>query len=196
MPDSRYSFAFTSYVRAIMLHMGLASWELALEDDRPEDDPDDSEPWGTCFVSPNKRVVHLWFSDAIASCADPAQTRRSVVHEFIHATLAEASEVWRSDLHATSALSQPVYELLHSVWRREAELAVEQMARAWAEHLPIPERPEDDADEPGYPACPHGGPAGQYAMRVCHHDAHEGQQRTTGECWRCPYQTDTRRGEA
>lgn len=123
------------YVREIQAAMNLAHWEITLKDGRPQDD----DPSGDAPVVYQGAV---WRSETYLNgdlYLDTPETmhelRATIVHEFVHLMLRDYDMAMRA---LEPHLPRAVYELTDHWATRESEKAVDHIARAWANTLPMP----------------------------------------------------------
>jgi hypothetical protein len=63
--------------------------------------------------------------------------RHTIVHELLHLWYRDASDIFR--LALPMELANSAYTLLWESYRQTFELMIDEMAGAWAEHLPLPD---------------------------------------------------------
>lgn len=126
-----------NYVRAMADEMGLRDWYLHI----PADQPTDMTHGAECDVTYGQKVATITFRDDWPTWGAD-RLRSLVTHELIHCHTWEM-EQRIADLRDT--LGGPTYELYSLGFRHAHERAVDGIARAWAETLPLPiEATEED----------------------------------------------------
>jgi hypothetical protein len=123
------------YVRAMADEMGLRDWYLTLSHKEPEDDTHGAE----CDVTYGQKNATLFYRDDWPEW-DADTLRRMTAHELIHCHV-WAMEQRMCDLRAS--IGSMAYDIFAMAFRHDLELAVDGMARAWAETLTLPIRNED-----------------------------------------------------
>jgi hypothetical protein len=120
------------YIRWVANEMGLRDWWIHLAKEPPEGEDADASIFPT--QGRKHAVIHVCrgFRELL-----PDVQRQVIVHELIHCHLAAAEDVIRLDLCATAILGQAVYDMTWSTFKRSVEYAVDGMADAWAEKLPL-----------------------------------------------------------
>lgn len=125
------------YVREVANMCGLRDWMVGIADDPPEDEEANAQvdvPFG-------RRCAMIRFKPSWAE-VDPEELRQTVVHELVHCHLWSLDQR-ASDLYGT--LKGNAYMLYHKAHHEALELAVDAIAQAWAEFLPLPIKSEQEA---------------------------------------------------
>jgi hypothetical protein len=102
-------------------------WHISIEDEPPEDDGP-----ATTWRSNQYNNARLYFGDP---GGDMEELRRSVVHEILHLLTRDWDEAAEA---LEDQLSPAAWSLASKRLDHEREQAVEAIAGAWAESLPLP----------------------------------------------------------
>ena len=114
--------------------MGLRDWEFILSET-----PSDEDTWAQ--VCPTEGQKHA----AIQVCKEfrgiaPEKQRMVVVHELLHCHHAHTQDIVR--IHVGRFLGQHAYDAFMDSWRLAHEYAIDGVACAWAERLPLIQWPK------------------------------------------------------
>lgn len=126
------------YVWKLRGEMWLGIWSIdVLLEDYPGENSD-----SLATISPTnaQHRAELEIKPSVAEDGGE-RLRQTIVHELIHLYHRDASDVLRLSL--PKELSTSAYTLLWEAFRQATELMVDDMARAWAEHLSLPDWPKD-----------------------------------------------------
>lgn len=125
------------YVWQLRTEMWLGVWDI---DILITEYPGESES-NLASISPTN-VQHradLEISTGVAESGGE-KLRRTVVHELLHLFTRDTNDVIRLGL--PKELSVSAYNILWESYRQAHELCIDDMARAWAEFLPLPDWPK------------------------------------------------------
>ncbi len=134
--------ALRSYCRDLADKLELRDWWVSTRvgDVGGSQDRYDGKTWGASSESvPGQKHVKLTF-DPDCRNWDRRDLRQTVAHELIHAHLAPMVEMTRVDL--APHLGQQAYELYDAAFTRHLEFAVDALADAVTEHLPLIDWPK------------------------------------------------------
>jgi hypothetical protein len=122
------------YVRRLADMVGLCDWRFVVLEEAPADTD------AVANVTPvaGRKYAEFRFRPDFFDDG-PEERRATVLHELIHCHLAAISEQVRSDL--LTHLGQATYDVFVAAFLRQLEYAVDGMAEAWAELLPLPGDP-------------------------------------------------------
>lgn len=118
------------YLRFMADQCGLRDWTVGVASD-PPDDPEANAKIDAPF---GRRFAMIHFPDSWAQ-RDPDGFRQTIVHELIHCHLWHIDQR-KCDLHGV--LGDKAYDLYHKAHHEALELAVDGMAMAFADLLPLP----------------------------------------------------------
>lgn len=127
--------ALGRYVRDMADLMGLRDWTVGIASDPPEDD----EANASVEVTFGRRYAMIKFSATWTERA-PEEMRQTVVHELAHCHLWSMNQRI-CDLH--NLLGTGTYEVMEKAYRENLELAIDAIAQAWAETLPLPVKADE-----------------------------------------------------
>lgn len=118
------------YVRHLADLMGLRDWYLRLGDEAPED-----EDWdGQCHVVYGRKVATISFRGGWEAW-EPERLRWVAAHELIHCHVEPTRWSINNFKHAVGG---DMYNVIYDAFTDDIEVAVDGMAQAWAEFLPLP----------------------------------------------------------
>jgi hypothetical protein len=118
------------YVREIADLVGLRDWVVGVADDTPDREDANAQ----ACVPFGRRAVMIKFSPGWAD-RDPDELRQTVVHELVHCHLWSLDQRI-CDLHGI--IGSAAYEVLEKAHHENLEHAVDAIALAWSETLPLP----------------------------------------------------------
>jgi hypothetical protein len=118
------------YVRNMADLMGLRDWHLKLMNDPP----DDPEAAACCEVIYGQKYALIRFHRDWTS-ADPEELRSTVIHELIHCHVEPMR--WSVN-NVKHVVGTAMFEVIFDAFSDALEVAVDGMARAWAESMPLP----------------------------------------------------------
>lgn len=127
--------ALGEYVREMADLMGLRDWMMGIADDPPDNDDANAQvdvPYGRWWAS-------IKFNPSWPE-RDPEDLRRTVAHELVHCHLWSMHQRV-CDLH--DLLGSTVYQVLNKAFTENLEHAVDGIAYAWAESLPLPVKADE-----------------------------------------------------
>lgn len=127
------------YVRSLADVMGLRDWHINLM----HDPPDDPEHAACVDVRYGRRVVNVHFHPSWAQ-NEPETLRSTCVHELLHCHLKPTE--WAIN-NASGALGMVGFTILHGSYMDALEVAIDSMATAWAETLPLPIEYAENVEE-------------------------------------------------
>ena len=119
------------YLRATADLMGLRDWHLQL----PEANPESAQNGAECTVVYGQKRAIITYRDDWATW-DVDQFRYLTVHELMHCHL------WSLEQRICDVqemIGGSAFTVLERAYRENLEHAVDGVARAWAETLPLPE---------------------------------------------------------
>jgi hypothetical protein len=125
------------YLRSLADEMGLRDWIVGIADVPP-----DVEDCNASITIPHGRqyaMVHMapgWEERDVDSL------RQTMVHELLHCHFAPLQ--WVTDSTA-STLGMAAFQILSSAHNTAEEVAIDTIAREWAESLPLPIKAEQAA---------------------------------------------------
>ncbi len=124
------------YIREIADIMGLRDWHVdlriaPLKTDEPDDD---SVPLAEIQCAFGRRYAHVTFVPGWEN-GDPEMVRMVVCHELVHAHLSLMGWI-TNNVH--DALGNVAFSVFRASYHDAEELAVDAIATAWAETLPLP----------------------------------------------------------
>lgn len=126
------------YVREMADMMGLRDWMVGIADDPPPDDAN-----AQVDVPFGRRCAMIRFSSAWSN-RDPEELRQTVAHELVHC------HIWSLEQRIcdiASLVGSDTRNLAENVYRETMELAVDAIATAWAETLPLPVKEAEQEGE-------------------------------------------------
>lgn len=132
------------YIRHLADLMGLRDWwfELVIEPlARDEPDMPSSMPLAQIDCAFGRKYAKITFVPGWES-GGPEQVRMVAVHELVHAHLSLMG--WIAD-NVHDAIGNIAFNVFRSSLHDAEELAVDAIATAWAERLPLPIRDESEA---------------------------------------------------
>lgn len=118
------------YMRDMANLMGLRDWMLYLG----HDEPDNPNAAASCYIEHRQNEAIVRFCKDWPSLS-PQQLRRYVVHELLHCHF---HALWYPVEHASSHLPPGVAYMLNEGFQDAREITLDNIARSWAEHLPLP----------------------------------------------------------
>lgn len=119
-----------AYVALLQPLLGLQHWKLIVDDESPEGK--DAAAHISCMET--RHVANLSFSDDYFR-STPEQRRHYTTHELVHCLLAQLDYAAGDFEHACDELS---WRHLYTTYRRQTELAVDDLAAVIAPFLPLP----------------------------------------------------------
>lgn len=126
--------AIADYLAELAGEMLLTQWQLDAGDPLPPAAP--GESWAEVIASDHKYQATVRISTSILADDDADRVRYVIVHELVHLHL---EGIWRTLQNAVQLdVGTIVWNVLRGVIGHEIELAVDQIARAWAPSLPYP----------------------------------------------------------
>lgn len=128
--------ALGEYVRDVADMMGLRDWTVGIA----SDPPDDSDANAKVDVPFGRRCAMIAFAPIWAE-RDPEGLRQTVVHELLHCHLWTLDQR-HCDLH--SVLKESTYAIHHLAHHEALEIAIDSIAQAWAQTLPLPVKSKSD----------------------------------------------------
>ena len=130
-----------NYVRGIADLMGLRDWEFRIDFDAGDErESNIANMVELAYVEPSygRKLAHLHLHPDLRDM-DPNQIRMIVAHEMVHCHLAAVQDQCEDDLEKVLGMYADI--LFHKAFRRNLEYAVDGIATAWAEMLPLIEWP-------------------------------------------------------
>jgi hypothetical protein len=120
--------------------MGLRDWTICVSGDEVDGEPHDaeSEIGADCTVTYGRKNANIRFSNDWSNW-EPADLRYVVVHELVHCHTIPIE--WALN-HIQTHLSFAMMQMVRDAHTDFHELAVDGIAGAWAETLPLPIRVE------------------------------------------------------
>jgi hypothetical protein len=122
------------YIHDLCERMGLRDWDVTLMEDSPGPEHD-----AECHTVYGAKRARLRIIPSLREYSLEKQ-RRIIVHELVHPHLDNLYESFKT---LEGHLHRDAYDLLDQAVRRDLEFAVDGIAVAWAEALPLP--PNADA---------------------------------------------------
>jgi hypothetical protein len=116
-----------AYVRRIADAMGMRDWKVTLDKAPPPDD----DALGYAVVTYARRRVRVY----LAEHDSIEELRATIVHELLHAHLEPIA--WGMH-NLQGILGDAVYAVHYEAFKDNVEVAVDTIAMAWAETLPLP----------------------------------------------------------
>lgn len=123
--------ALGDYMREIANLMGLRDWYLFLSSNDPEDD----DAMACCEVAYGQKSATLCFHHSWPAWSMD-ELKATVVHELLHCHTEPMR--WAVN-NARDPLGFMLFGVVEGAFIDALEVAVDGVARAWAEHLPDPE---------------------------------------------------------
>ena len=122
----------TTYVRRLADEMGLGNWKINVTSGTPENPEPfafaETTVWGERFQG-DILLNRDWHPTS------KEELREILVHELLHLHLTDLDHAF----YATETLlGKPTYAVAVDRYRTDREKAVQQIARFWAPHLPLP----------------------------------------------------------
>jgi hypothetical protein len=133
------------YMRDVADKMGLRDWHLWLSKEPAPQDPYDKESKVAAHVHVvhgSKRATISFHKDWMHD--DPDEFRQNMVHELIHCHTAPMR--WAVN-NVKFTASGPMYEVICAAYEDAHEVAVDDISRAWAEFMPLPEEWERERSD-------------------------------------------------
>lgn len=116
------------YLRDLSKHMNLAHWTITLEDESPGE-LSDSRAGVWLADDYNRAKLYVNVPESMNDL------RQSLVHELVHLHMRD----WMRSAEALEGQLRPsAWEIAHTRIDHEMEQAVDAIAMAWAESLPLP----------------------------------------------------------
>lgn len=125
------------YVRHVADLCGLRDWHLVIAHKPIEQSRDDTDHWDLayCAVTYGRKKATIGFAEDWAAWSE-SDLRMVVTHELVHCHV----EPMRWALNNVKSVTGPgIYEVISDAFSDAMELAVDAIATAWAETLPLPE---------------------------------------------------------
>jgi hypothetical protein len=132
---ARHWKALGEYTRWLANEVGLRDWMLHFDHEPLATDSGHAAEIRTIYGQRDSTISlkRSWAADALR---DPSQARQTLLHELIHAHF---------DIHVrfvTEDLKRVMGQLAHgpfcATFERAAELAIDNISAAWAQHIPLP----------------------------------------------------------
>lgn len=140
---SKEKKALLTYVRMIADRMGLRDWRFDVLEQEPETGKEyegtNFQASASCEPTPNQRRASLRFADDFSSKSRD-EARHILVHELLHCHMAAVYECGRNGV--LDQLSQSTYNMFMFSFTQAWETAIDAIAIAWAEKLPLPKFPK------------------------------------------------------
>lgn len=119
-----------TYIRQMAALMGLKDWEISLEAGNPENE----NHAACCATVYGRRILNIWFREGWEEW-DGDELRVTVIHELLHA--------YHNPLRGPIDNLQPhigglAHALTLEAYNDLMEVAIDSIATAWAETLPLP----------------------------------------------------------
>lgn len=133
------------YMREMADLMGLRDWYLAVSSDPPKSEPiDDTHTvQAECSVNYGRKSAVIAFAANWAEW-DTEELRRVVAHELIHCH----TEPMRWAINNTRLpLGMTAFLMLEGAFQDAHEVAIDAIACAWAERLPLPVKVDGEQKE-------------------------------------------------
>lgn len=118
------------YVREIADKMGLRDWTIHVR----QEPVDDSDACADIEIIQGRRSAFLRF-DSGWSIGKKEELRNTVIHELLHAHTKPMQWVVNS---TQDLLGIPVFSVINNAYSDAEEIAIDSIATAWAEALPLP----------------------------------------------------------
>jgi hypothetical protein len=145
--------ALAAYVREVMDIVGLPHWKLLLRVQYPGDSRDDSHgnPEGYCLPIYGQHTAEMWFDPELPD-QEPGRARYVIVHEVAHIFFDEPWRAWADPLSSDGLIPRTTYDALAHGGVRAWEHAVDLVARALTQMIPL----LDWTAKPAKDWVPHG----------------------------------------
>lgn len=119
------------YIRELADTMGLRDWTVGIAHDPPDAD---LECNAQVHIPTGRKMAMISFPPTWMD-RDPGEFRQTVVHELLHCHFAPLG--WTVE-HTSPVLGMASYTLHYNAHQNAEEVAIDSIALAWAETLPLP----------------------------------------------------------
>jgi hypothetical protein len=130
------------YLRMLAVHMKLGEWTFDVSSDPAQDialtpgmNPETTQAIADVQATPGRKHALIRLCDDFEK-REPEERRYVLVHELVHIHLATVQEMSENDLD--DMLGAPAASVWFRSFRRSLEYAVDGIATAMAEKLPLP----------------------------------------------------------